>query len=175
MGSFLYYIDNILDYINNNSQLIIAIATIILAIAAVFYTLSKRRLMITAKETLDQNIKSLTFSAVYSAYDNLYSNLIKEQQIRTEYFKDPSKEAAYCFFESLYSLLARVWKLYCDKSLPAAEWELWKEWLKILVNNDLFIRVHKCNENLYRKDFWEMIDTLKSEKSNTNSHNIVIK
>lgn len=157
MGNYVSEFSNI---ITTYATLLTGIATIVVATAAVFYTLWTRRIMTTAQRTLDKDIKSLIYSAIYTSYDNLYSNLIKESEIRSNYFRDASKDGSYCFFEILYSLIARVWKFYKSGDLSKSEWELWEEWIKTICKNDLFVRVHNCNKNLYDKQFRDMIDKL---------------
>lgn len=114
----------------------------------------------------------------YSTYDKQMSDfmtislyLVEHPELRKMYVGkgkpknwekyDDDQKTLYCYFDSLLSVFERVWNACKVMEIGNLEdWDNWKNWLKQIAENPIFIDVFEDNRELYNSSFIEEVKSI---------------
>jgi len=139
--------NNLLSYIQNYSEVIFATVAILMLFTIFFYALITVMILRTMKRTIALD----SYYKIYSDYQKVYSYLVENDLIKEKYKEKAAKDEfeALFYFELAYTLIAKIWSLRKNRIIHKEEWELWLNWLKKLLKNELFIKVHRGKVDTY--------------------------
>ncbi len=148
---------NILSYIQSYPEVITAIFAALMFVTIISYSIITAFILRTMKKTLALD----SYHKIYSDYQKVYSYLVENDLIKEKYKEKATKDEieAFFYFELAYNLIARVWSLRKNKIVNKEEWELWINWLKKLLKNERFIKVHRGKVDTY-PGYRDLVDKL---------------
>jgi hypothetical protein len=74
-----------------------------------------------------------------------------------------SKKALYSYLDSLFVLFERIWVARTELKQWKDDWAIWRNWLKLLASNDVFVDVFNDNKDLYDPSFMKEIQGIINE------------
>lgn len=120
-----------------------------------------------------KELKYSVYEKLMSDFSNISLLLVEHPELRKIYNGgnkpknwdkyDDDEKTMYCYFDSLLGLFERVWVSYKEmRWLNREDWGQWKNWIRDLARNEIFVDVVNDNKELYDPSFInEVQETIK--------------